>query len=147
MDKDKTSVEENKNNQNEIRITLQRDPQSADYDEEHDLATITVKLPAKFKTYKVVGVSHEVNELKDFYDNTDTWDWPIFSWDLRSSIERDFKDLLNISLINQKQNDSMFKLLSSTMREHADKVQEHSKNIREAKKNNTSSIEAVLEEN
>lgn len=154
----KTSGEDNKElNLNEIRITLQKDPQTVtpsdvESGEDHGLATVTVRLPEKYKDYQVVGVSHKVrnDKFKDFYGNEDeigAWDWPLFSWDMRSAIERDFKDLLNISLINQKQNESMFKLLSSTMRQHLEQGHEHSKNIRKAKKNNACSISAMLEEN
>lgn len=147
----KTEQSDNKNNTNEIRITLMRDPNKVE-DTGKMFAEVTVSLPTKYKDYQVVGVSHRSSDTVcyDVYGNESfvgDYDFPLCDFELKNSILRDIREILNASLVNQKQNDSMFSLVSSIFDRNLERAHNHSAKIRrDVNKPKSIDVKAKIEE-
>ena len=59
-------------------------------------------------------------------------------------INADIRDLLDVSLINQKQNQTMFKLLSNSIYRKKEDLRQRSEQIHSAKKTEAESINASI---
>ena len=72
------------------------------------------------------------------------WFQPLLSDRMRDWIYEDIRDLLDVSLINQKQNQTMFKLLSNSISRKAKDKRERSERIHSTKKTEAESITASI---
>lgn len=148
----KTETTDNKSKEtNEIRITLEADHPVVTGGDDPEIAEITVTIPEKYKDFRITGISHIKNGVswEDVFGVErpvvmNDWFQPIFSERMRDLIYEDFRDLLDISLINQKQNQSMFKLLSNAVYRRSEDSRERSERIHSTKKPNAESISATL---
>lgn len=136
---------------NEIRITLEADHPVVTGGEDPEIAEITVKIPEKYRDFNVTGISHVKNGVS--YEDVfgvdrsivmNDWFQPIFSSRMRDLLYEDFRDLLDISLVNQKQNDKMFKLLSNSVYRRAEDDRERSERIHSTKKPVAETISATI---
>ena len=139
---------------NEIRITLQEDsriPHSIG--NENKFATVTITLPAKYKDYEIVGVSHQTCDevFKDVYGNESEigdYDYPVFGMGLQNIILNDIYDLLNISIVNKQQLESLHRFIGSSVTNRIEKCHDHARNIRvNTDLPNVTPISATLSEN
>ncbi len=138
---------------NEIRITLEADHPVAANGPDPEIAEITVSVPEKYRDFEITGIQHIKGEGVSYEDSfgidrpimMKEWFKPVFSDRMFDLINQDIRDLLDVSLINQKQNQSMFKLLSNSIYNKRANMRERSEHIHSAKKNTGESIGAYIE--
>lgn len=142
----------NKNTSNTIRITLENPSPVVQGGEDPEIAEISITVPEEYADFEIVGVSHEKNgtSYEDVFGTEhpilmSDWFQPIFSDNMRRWIYDDIRDLLDISLVNQRQNQTLFKLLQNSIYRKAEEKQERSARIHSTKKKAAQSIKASIE--
>ena len=137
---------------NEIRITLEADHPVVTGGPDPEIAEITIKVPEKYKDFEITGVQH-IKSGGISYEDTfgidrpivmNDWFQPLLSTRMRDLIYEDIRDLLDVSLINQKQNQTMYKLLSNSIYRKAEEKRERSERIHSTKKTEAESIDASI---
>lgn len=139
-------------NSNVIRITLEADHPVVTGGPDPEIAEITVTVPEKYKDFEITGVQHIKSDGISFEDTfgvdrpivMNDWFQPLLSDRMRDWIYEDIRDLLDVSLINQKQNQTMFKLLSNSISRKANDKRERSERIHSTKKTEAESITASI---
>ena len=137
---------------NEIRITLEADHPVAANGPDPEIAEITVTIPEKYRDFEITGVQHIRGEGVSYEDTfgidrpimTKEWFKPIFSDSMFEWIRQDIRDLLDVSLINQKQNQTMLKLISNSIYNKTEEKRQRSEHIHSAKKTDAESINASI---
>lgn len=138
---------------NEIRITLEADHPVVTGGPDPEIAEITIQVPDKYKDFEITGVQH-IKSGGISYEDTfgidrpivmNDWFQPLLSTRMRDLIYEDIRDLLDVSLINQKQNQTMYKLLSNSIYRKAEEKRERSERIHSTKKTDSETISASIE--
>lgn len=137
---------------NEIRITLEADHPVVANGPDPEIAEITIQIPEKYRDFEITGVQHIKGEGVSYEDTfgidrpimMKEWFKPVFSDRMFDLINSDIRDLLDVSLINQKQNQTMFKLLSNSIYRKKEDLRQRSEQIHSAKKTDTESISASI---
>lgn len=138
---------------NEIRITLEADHPVASGGPDPEIAEITVSVPEKYRDFEITGIQHIKGEGVSYEDTfgidrpimMKEWFNPIFSDRMFDWIKEDVRDLLDVSLINQKQNQTMLKLLSNSIYRKKEDQRQRSEQIHSAKKSEGENIGAYIE--
>lgn len=137
---------------NEIRITLEADHPVVANGPDPEIAEITVQIPEKYRDFEITGIQHIKGEGVSYEDTfgidrpimMKEWFKPVFSDRMFDLINDDIRDLLDVSLINQKQNQTMFKLLSNSIYRKKEDLRQRSEQIHSAKKTDAESISASI---
>ena len=137
---------------NEIRITLEADHPVVSNGPDPEIAEITIQVPEKYRDFEITGIQHIKGEGVSYEDTfgidrpimMKEWFKPIFSDRMFDLINEDIRDLLDVSLINQKQNQTMFKLLSNTIYRKAEEKRERSEQIHSTKKPTAETVSASI---
>ncbi len=137
---------------NEIRITLEADHPVVANGPDPEIAEITIQIPEKYRDFEITGIQHIKGEGVSYEDTfgidrpimMKEWFKPVFSDNMFDLINADIRDLLDVSLINQKQNQTMFKLLSNSIYRKKEDLRQRSEQIHSAKKTEAESINASI---
>lgn len=137
---------------NEIRITLEADHPVVSNGPDPEIAEITIQVPEKYRDFEITGIQHIKGEGVSYEDTfgidrpimMKEWFKPIFSDRMFDLINEDIRDLLDVSLINQKQNQTMFKLLSNSIYRKAEEKRERSEQIHSTKKPTAETVSASI---
>lgn len=137
---------------NEIRITLEADHPVVSNGPDPEIAEITIQVPEKYRDFEITGIQHIKGEGVSYEDTfgidrpimMKEWFKPVFSDNMFDLINADIRDLLDVSLINQKQNQTMFKLLSNSIYRKKEDLRQRSEQIHSTKKTEAESINASI---